>query len=234
MKSLRIAQTVYLLLGLGLVAGGAVSTFLLFRCSEISASYTQLITGEVAQAQQVRVAQVTFKKQVQAWKDILLRGRDDAALAKYANEFHTLGARVETQAAELSTRVTDEQAQQGLTSFVEQHRLLTAEYESALTGYRADRDFARADAAVKGKDRAPTNTLDDVVERLTGLAEQLPAAEAARLKRTQAILTVVLAVVWLVLAGWSVVFARSLGMRLAGCVRFVQRIAGGDLTVEPE
>ncbi len=234
MKSLRIAQTVYVLLGLGLAAGGAASTFLLYRCSEISASYTRLIDGEVAQAQQVRVAQVTFKKQVQAWKDILLRGRDDAALAKYTGEFHALGTQVEAQAAELGARVTDPEARQELAGFAEQHRVLTGQYESALADYRVNRDSARADAAVKGKDRSPTNTLDSVVDRLTGLAEQLPAAETARLKRTQTMLAVMLAVVWLALAGWTVAFARSLGARLAGCVRFVQEIAGGDLTVESE
>lgn len=232
MKSLRIAQTVYLLLGLGLLAGGAASTFLMLRCSEISTSYTRLIDGEVAQAQQVRVLQVTFKKQVQAWKDILLRGKDDASLTKYAGEFHALGVQSQTLAAGLSVKVTDVQARGGLDSFVEQHRLLTTQYESALSDYRTTRDFAAADAAVKGKDRPPTNTLDGVVDRLTGLAQSLPAAQAAQLRRTQKILAVVLVLIWMALGAWSVAFARSLGLRLSNCVEFVRGIAGGDLMTE--
>ena len=230
MRSLRIAQTVYLLLGAALLAGGLASTYLMFRCARVSASYTSIIHGEIAQAQQVRVLQVTFKKQVQAWKDILLRGKDDAALSKYETEFHSLAAQVQTSCAALSNRIGDPQARTGLGSFQQQHQLLAAQYDAALAGYRKSRDFAQADAAVKGKDRAPTDSLDQVVDRLSSLAESLPAAEAARLQHEQTILIAALVLLWLALGGWSVGFARSLGIRMGNGVHFVRMIASGDLT----
>ena len=64
MKSLRIAFTIYLLLGAALLAGGTASAYLMVRCARVSARYTAIVQGEIAQAQQVRVIQVTFKKQV--------------------------------------------------------------------------------------------------------------------------------------------------------------------------
>jgi len=70
MRSLRISQTIYLMLGLALAAGGVASIYLMFRCAAISNDYSALIQGEIAQAQQARVVQVDLKKQVQAWKDI--------------------------------------------------------------------------------------------------------------------------------------------------------------------
>jgi len=167
------------------------------RCARVSASYTAIIQGEIAQAQQVRVLQVNFKKQVQAWKDILLRGKDDAALSKYETEFHSLGAQVQTSCASLSNRINDQQARVGLENFQQQHQLLGAHYDAALANYRKARDFAQADAAVKGKDRAPTDSLDQVVDRLSSLAESVPAAEAARLQHEQTILIAVL-----VCCGW--------------------------------
>src|SRR5579863_7810587 len=104
MKSLRIAHTIYLLLGAALLAGGAASTYLMLRCGDISATYTRIIQGEIAQAQQVRVVQVTFKKQVQAWKDILLRGKDNAALEKYRSEFESLAGQVQQSSRDLEDR----------------------------------------------------------------------------------------------------------------------------------
>ena len=235
MRSIRITHTIYLLLGSALLAGGIASAYLTVRCLGVSSAYTEILHGEVAQAQQVRIVQVNFKKQVQAWKDILLRGKDDVALAKYDKEFHDQSSAVDDAARKLAVVVRDEQARAGLKAFAEQHQDLDRNYESALKGYKTSRDFATADAAVKGKDRQPTDTLDGVVARLTDLAEQVPAAESARLHREQTLMAVVLVLLWTALATWSVTFARSLGVRMNRGVGFVQSIALGDLTaVTPE
>ncbi len=230
MRTFRISHIIYLLLGFALLTGGVASTYLMIRCARISADYTAIIQGEIAQAQQVRVLQVTFKKQVQAWKDILLRGKDDSALAKYDAEFHSLAANVQADCATLSSQVRDPQARSGLENFQHQHLLLDSQYETALADYKASREFALADAAVKGKDRPPTDSLDRVVARLTELSTTVPAEEAARLRHEQTVLAFLLAFLWLALGVWGIGFARSLGMRLSHCVQFVQEIANGDLS----
>jgi methyl-accepting chemotaxis protein len=232
MRSLKIAQTIYLLLGAALFAGGGASTYLMVRCAGTSARYTAIIQGEIGQAQQVRVLQVTFKKQVQAWKDILLRGKDDAALGKYDQEFHALAAQVQSICAEMDSRIEDPEARTGLKNFREEHGVLESQYESALAAYKVSRDSSAADAAVKGKDRPPTDSLDRVVDRLSGLAETVPAAEASRLQEEQGVLIGALILLWLGLGALSVRFARSLGKRMERGVGFVRRIADGDLTAE--
>ncbi len=229
MRALRISHTIYLLLGLALLAGGSVSTYLMFRCAGVSASYTAIIHGQIAHAQQVRVLQVNFKKQVQAWKDTLLRGKDDAALAKSSTEFHHLAAQVDTDSAALVTAIHDPQARADLQNFQQQHQVLDSEYEAALSVYVSNRDPFQADTAVKGMDRPPTDTLDQVTDRLTGLASTVPVEVAAQLRHEQFVLAGVLAFVWLALGVWSVAFARSLGLRMNSCVGFVRVIAEGDL-----
>ena len=124
MKNLRIGQTIYLLLGFALFAGACFSGFLIYRCGSVNAQYTRVIRGEIAQAQRVRVLQVTFKKQVQAWKDILVRGKDDAALAKYTNEFHAQGAQVQTLGKALVGDVKDPEAKDSLTRFLQAYETL--------------------------------------------------------------------------------------------------------------
>lgn len=232
MKSLKITLTIYLLLGSALLAGGLASTYLMVRNASVSATYTQIIQGEVAQAQQARAIQLNFKKQVQAWKDILLRGRDDASLAKYGQEFHSRANDVQSAVQALAARVQDAEARQQLQDFSTQVAQLNREYEKTLNDYRASRDYATADTAVKGKDRAPTDTLDRVVDRITGLAESVPATEAVKLHQEQGVMTAVLVLLWAALAAWSIAFARSLGVRLDASVHFVRSIAAGDLTAE--
>jgi methyl-accepting chemotaxis protein len=230
MKTLRISQTIYALLGIALIAGGTASLYLVFRCAEVSSTYTHILRTEIAQAQDVRIVQVNFKKQVQAWKDILLRGADDALLAKYDKEFHALSNQVESDAGRMETNISDPEARAGMETFRRQHALLNQQYEAALIDYRAKRDYRAADAAMKGKDRPPTDTLDQVVARLSSLAQSVPEAEASRLNHEQPFLIGALVLVWLALAAWSIGFARSIGLRLRRAVDFVENIAHGDLT----
>lgn len=154
-------------------------------------------------------------------------------MAKYDAEFHSLAAQVQTGSATLSGQIRNRQARADLDDFGRQHQELDDAYEAALANYRSKLDFAEADALVKGKDRSPTDSLDRVADRLVTLAATVPEEEATRLHREQTILVGVLGLLWLALASWCVVFARSLGLRMERCVHFVRAIAGGNLMAAP-
>ena len=231
MRNIRITQTIFILLGSALLAGGLASSWLIWRCAKISQSYTAIIHGEIAQAQQVRTIQVNFKKQVQAWKDILLRGRDDAALEKYGKEFHAQADRVQQDALKLAAQVSDPQVRQSLADFAQSQQTLNSQYEAALRVYSGNRDAGAADLAVKGKDRAPTDMLDASAARLQSLAELVPEQQARQLHHEQIGMMMAAALIWIALGSWSVSFARSLDRRMRHSVQFVRSIAAGDLTV---
>ena len=66
------------------------------------ASYDELLKTSVKQADLARITQVDFKKQVQEWKDILLRGHNPEDLAKYSKQFREAEARVSVNSVTLS------------------------------------------------------------------------------------------------------------------------------------
>ena len=117
-----------------------------------------------------RVVQLTFKKQVQEWKDILLRGCEISALQKYGDAFHSQEKSVVSQAAELRAAVEDEEARAVIDQFTAAHQAMAEKYEGSLklfTEAQGQNQHA-ADAMVKGQDRAPT----DLIDKLVGLLAQ--------------------------------------------------------------
>jgi methyl-accepting chemotaxis protein-1 (serine sensor receptor) len=98
----------------GLVAAGA----LMYSLHRSAAVYDGILTNEVAQQEAARVIQVSFKTQVQEWKNILLRGSDYEQYKKYAASFHAEEKAVRDGAAQLQARVSDEEAKATLAEFL--------------------------------------------------------------------------------------------------------------------
>ena len=166
--SLRKARNlqVWLLAALVLVGGGAAVLLL----TTIESGYDDLLTRSLSGTQdQARVVQVTFKKQVQSWKDILLRGYEQEQLDKYRTQFHEEETSVRERATTLRGELAgDPEAVQIVEEFIRTHAALSANYAAALKGFEASHgtDPHSADGAVKGQDRAPTDALDRLVTHL--------------------------------------------------------------------
>lgn len=145
--------------------------YLLYRLNSVSQAYASAAQNDDA----ARVMQVTFKKQVQEWKDTLLRGSEASALQKYANAFHQQEKAVTSQAAQLRTMVTDGDARAIIDQFTSAHEAMTAKYDAALQLFEQSngRNQHAADALVKGQDRAPTDLIDQLVVLMSRDQQQL-------------------------------------------------------------
>lgn len=133
-------------------------------------------------------AQVHFKKQVQEWKNILLRGQDPLSFDKYEKNFGD--EERDTQAsikALLPLIVGNPEATSKAKAFLSAHSELGAKYREGLTIYKTTRDnpHQATDKHVKGIDRAPTDLLDDTVKTVEIGAEKEVALIESQLSSTE-------------------------------------------------
>ncbi|MBV8466617.1 MAG: methyl-accepting chemotaxis protein [Burkholderiales bacterium] len=125
---------------------------------------------------QVLEMQVTFKKQVQEWKDILLRGYDPAKLDKYWGNFQADESKVQTQAEQLIATLPDGEAKNVVASFAAAHKQLGEGYRAGLDAFKqANADPKVGDAKVAGIDRAPTDLLSKAVDTISHAAAEVRA-----------------------------------------------------------
>jgi methyl-accepting chemotaxis protein len=131
-----------------------------------------------------RSAQVDFKKQVQEWKDLLMRGDDPATFKKYLDAFNDDEGRVKEELSKLAGLMAKLGInQEKLKETTKVHSELGAKYMEALKSYKSgDPQSAHSvDQLVMGIDRAPTDSMDSLVKsvRDDGDAALKSAKEAA-------------------------------------------------------
>jgi len=196
-----------------------------------SLAAAHLLTASVDAA---RSTQVHFKKQVQEWKNILLRGGDPELYQQYVEGFGAQEREVQAglrQVAELLRKqdlpVDDVEA------LAAAHLELGRSYREALASY--PEGAAVVDARVKGMDRGPTEAFDAIVERVQGHAAERQTAlmAAADAGYGQARMGAIALTLLLVAASlfWATLVIRSITRPLDEAVGVIERLAVGDTSV---
>ena len=179
-------------------------------------------------------AQVHFKKQVQEWKNILLRGHDPESYDKHLNQFYDeeQNTRNAIQALLLLLE-NDSEIKNTTQAFYQAHHVLGGQYRDALSSYHqvtADPHIF-VDRLVRGIDREPTDLLDEVVsntllEKEAQLAEIATAAGETRKRILVAVFGVLTLPVILLM--W---FAdHAIGKPISVATGIAGRISEGDLS----
>jgi methyl-accepting chemotaxis protein/methyl-accepting chemotaxis protein-1 (serine sensor receptor) len=228
-----IARRIQAILGLSVLLGGSACGFLFYRLQTTAASYEALLGHDERDRDLARVMQVTFKKQVQEWKDLLLRGRDPENLRQYTLAFHKESANVLEIAAQLRKSIDDDRAGDLLDRFVRAHEAMSVSYGAALDVFAASQGAAQAqaDAMVRGQDRAPT----DLVDSLTAaLADQTDGRRTA-IRKSLGSFGGALAIAFVALAVASFLVVRGINTALQRSVAELtgsaERVAGSALLV---
>jgi methyl-accepting chemotaxis protein len=207
------------------------------RGNVTEALQTTKLTGEMVDT--ARSAQVHFKKQVQEWKNVLLRGHEPDALREHLASFDE----EERATQERLSKLRDQMARGGLSGapvdrLLESHRGLGARYREALKGFKPERPRAHAavDMAVRGIDRIPTDEMDTLVAEIerhqSGLAARIEARSEGLFDGTQRSLAAAVAVSTVVAAILMLLISRSIVLPLRAMSAHLREMAEGrgDLT----
>lgn len=127
------------------------------------------ISNFVTLTDDARVIQVNFKKQVQYWKDTLIRGNDPASFDKSYNEFLKQDEAVQTGLAKLKENMAKQNMDTSLVDkMIASHKELHNKYTQAIQSYDKNniQSYKIVDGLVKGIDRTPTDDMDLLVKQI--------------------------------------------------------------------
>jgi len=204
--------------------------------------YQALVQLEAANQTQVLMLESDFKKQVQEWKNVLIRGADEGKRKKYWQQFETLESSIQLRAVALrdvmqelvrsDPRYASTPVAELLERFVIAHQKMGVAYREGLKAYESHgMDIRAGDLAVAGIDREPTKMLAQAAELIGNMLNRASNETAANSEK----------IIWqtLMLVCGVAVGALLISVGLTGriLVRPIQelsavfsRLAGGDLS----
>ncbi len=184
-----------------------------------------------------RIGQVTFKTQIQEWKNLLLRGSDAEQLEKYTTAFKEGGKETRAKLAITEAHLVKLGMPTPLVAAaVRSTEELEKNYLTALATFDGTNpeSYKQVDAMVKGQDRNATAAIDGIAKFVEAQMAAVFQKSSKDLRdfRHAAVLQLALAGVVLLVAGSAFMFwlSRSITGPLNDAVELANTVASGDLT----
>lgn len=205
-----------------------------FRVTASIDEFRRVSTQEVQHERGVNAMVTGFKKQVQEWKNVLLRGADTAQREKYWGRFQAEESAIQQQGKALLSSMAANEARQLVEDFLRAHQEMGVAYRTGFKSFvDAGFDAATGDKAVKGIDRTPTELLEEAASKSAADAQSATAealgqgAAAVNVAWLTTLLTLVLGIL---LSGY--VLKRYVVTPVGKVVAGMNRLAEGDFRVE--
>lgn len=180
-------------------------------------------------------ANLQFKRQVQEWKNVLLRGHDPARNEKYWNSFQARHQDVHQLVKDLQSYLASyPELNQVAEQFLVDHNTMLSAYTNGKQAYeQAEFDFKVGDKAVSGIDRAPSAALDQLAETLQGIVaeRQGQIVTSTRMSMAIAYASAVIAAIVLTLVT-SLILSRRIIRPLEQLRDSIGRLSQGDCRMQ--
>jgi len=179
-------------------------------------------------------ANLEFERQVQEWKNVLIRGADSKQMDKYWGRFNERHETTQDHVEKLITLLDEwpellEEAEQFLTD----HSAMQKAYAAGRDKYIAAKfKIEVGDKAVSGIDRAPSAELDHLVEKLDEIViERSMHAETAARKNVNFSYILIVLIVAIVAVLVFILINKIICAPLADVNKSLRALAGGHLNV---
>lgn len=149
------------------LVGGTLAISILLIVSQVNEQVSRY-TNDVDNMNTVAEISIILKQQVQAWKDLLLRGSDPSSFKKYSEEVDRESAKIGETVQKLISRLPEEDRKLA-SDFLEAQARLTEDYRGAMKAHLhpGKFDYPSADKQVKGKDQKTLDSLKELNQRIT-------------------------------------------------------------------
>ena len=151
-------------------AGFAIVVILLgglaLQQNSLLGDFETLYKDNVTQERDSALMRHHFKVQVQEWKNVLLRGHDDGNRDKYWGKFQKREQAIQELGKNLKVTLKDNpEALTKLNEFLDSHDVMARKYREGYNAFvNSGYNHKEGDRAVKGIDRTPTKSLDQLIE----------------------------------------------------------------------
>lgn len=161
------------LLGAGIFSLGIISAISFYSLSEDVVSYEGILEHEVKASLEASNMSLQFKTQVQEWKNVLIRGHDDAKREKYWGKFQKQHKAVQVSGNKVIEYSKNASIVDATKKFLASHKALLPKYTAGYQAYmNAGFDTNVGDKAVSGIDREPTKLAVNVSKLALELANE--------------------------------------------------------------
>jgi len=193
--------------------------------------YENEVGAQHAHERDVADLLVTFKMQVQEWKDTLLRGKDPALLDKHWSAFARQESAVDDKARALLVALPAGESRALVEQFAAAHVQMDADYRKGFDAFKAaEFDPSAGDKAVAGMDREPSRLLAESGKKIAGDSAAVSADAAVQAHRASLVSVVLMLVVGAAGIGIGIWFSRKITRPVDDALKVARAIAGGDLT----
>ncbi|QEP44401.1 methyl-accepting chemotaxis protein [Ectothiorhodospiraceae bacterium BW-2] len=164
----NIGAKLFAIILVGMVVVGSVVFYGFYTTWSGIGDIDRVAQQELTDEREVILMVITFKKQVQEWKNVLLRGDDPTQMEKYWRSFQQQEQQIQQLADQLLTRLAPGEVKSKLQQFVASYQVMGQAYrEGRQTLIASGYDHKAVDRAVKGIDRAPTTQLEEAAQLIS-------------------------------------------------------------------